>query len=118
MNFVEEISFIADALTYVHSYAPDFPQEDRTSLGHEARKIIERFDVVAALGHRSARQHWLRLARQEIVAGFDTFPSDAPRGHRHLTDAVEFIQRAIRGVAPKAALVVSSDGVVHHAQGQ
>jgi hypothetical protein len=117
MNFAEEIRIIIDSLTYVDAYGPDqFPKEDNTDLSSETRRIIERFDVVARVGRGSTRQHWLSLARHEIVAGFDLFSSDAARAHRHFDDAIGFIRRAIRGAAPKASFVVGPDGVAHHAQ--
>jgi hypothetical protein len=117
MNFAEEIRIIIDSLTYVETYGPDeFPEEDGTDFGSEARRIIERFDVIAPLGRGSSRQHWLRLARQEIVTGFGSFPSDADRGRRHIGDGIEFIRRAIRGAVPQTAFVVGPDGVAHHAR--
>jgi hypothetical protein len=116
MNFAEEISIVTDALTYVEAYGPDgFPAEDCTDLTKEAHRIIGRFDVIAPLARGSTRQHWLALARQEIVAGFDSFPTDAHRGRRHIADGIEFIRRAIRGAAPQAAFVVGPDGITHHA---
>jgi hypothetical protein len=117
MNFAEEIRIIIDSLTYVQVYGPDnFPEEDGTELGSEARRIIERFDVVAPAGRGSTRQHWLRLARQEIVAGFEVFSTDPPSGRRHIDDGIEFIRRAIRGAAPQTAFIVGRDGVTHHAR--
>jgi hypothetical protein len=72
MNFAEEIRILIDSLTYVEAYGPDeFPEEDGTDFSSEARRIMERFDVVAPRGRGSTRQHWLLLARQELVAGFE-----------------------------------------------
>lgn len=115
MNFAEEISIITDALTYVELYGPDgFPPEDCTDLTKQAQRIIGRFDVIAPLARGNTRQRWLRLARQEIVAGFESLPADAHRGRRHLADGIEFIRRAIRGAAPKTAFIIGPDGVVRH----
>jgi hypothetical protein len=115
MNFAEEISIVQDSLTYVLSYAPDFPEEDRTSLTKEARRIIGRFDAVATLARGGTRQEWLRLARQEIASGFEVYAADTARARRHLEDVQEFIRRAIRGAAPQPAFIVGSDSVAHHA---
>ena len=116
MNFAEEIRIIIDSLTYVQVYGPDnFPEEDGTEFTTEARRIIERFDVVAPAGRGSTRQHWLGLARQEIVDGFEVFANDAESGRRHIEDGIEFIRRAIRGAAPQTAFIVGPDGVTHHA---
>jgi hypothetical protein len=117
MNFAEEIRIIIDSLTYVQVYGPDkFPEEDGTELSSEARRIIERFDVVAPAGRGSTRQHWLRLARQEIVDGFEAFPTNAEGGRRKIEEGIEFIRKAIRGAAPQTAFIVGPDGVTHHAR--
>lgn len=117
MNFAEEIRILIDSLMYVQLHSPDdFPAEGGRDLAKESRRILERFDVIAPLGRGSTRQHWLRLARQELVAGFEAFPADAPRGRRHIGDGVEFIRRAIRGAAPQTTFVVGSDGIVHPAR--
>jgi hypothetical protein len=117
MNFGEEIHIIIDSLTYMEAYGPDeFPAEDCTDLAKEARRIIERFDAIAPLGRGSTRQHWLRLARQEIVAGFESFLTDKDRGRHRIGYGIEFIRRAIRGAASQTAFIVGPDGVTHHSR--
>jgi hypothetical protein len=93
MNFAEEISRIRDALIYVRLYAPEFPSEDRKSVAEHGRWIIEHFDAIAPLARGATRQKWLSLSRQEIVAAFDVFASDAHRTRRHLEEAVAPLQR-------------------------
>ena len=50
------------------------------------------------------------------MAGFESFPTDALRGRRHITAGIGFIQRAIRGSVFQTTFVVGPDGETHHAR--
>jgi hypothetical protein len=86
---------VLDQFSYVIVYAPDFPEEDATSIEQELSGLA---DGVKQLRQRSQDEtsiHWLGLALADIERARESFVegcSDA--GSLHLQTARDYVRRA------------------------
>ena len=103
-------SAVLDQLAYMRTYAPRFPDEDRTDTVAEFERLKTQ---IASLPKSTANSEWFKLSQIEIGQAEAAYASgDNERGDRLLFDASEHLRQAISGKPVRPHYIVTPDGEV------
>lgn len=102
---------LTDALTYNSTYAPDYPDEDRTSLEKEYDKIIQYFTYIRIRVRSAYKIKQLDFAKTKIEEGFQKYKSGKD-GYKQLDEAIEFIKRSKKKEDDPINFIATADGKI------
>ena len=113
MKYSKEIRKITDQLSYNLLYAPDYPEEDRTSLEKEELRIREWLADVLQLIRREDVGDWLRLGSSAVATAFEKFRAEQDREARKDIDAaIQYLKNALVQKQHKPDFISSPDGTI------
>jgi hypothetical protein len=106
-------SEILDNMAYVLVNAPEFPEEDQTSLERERERITGRLSKHRSTLRTEDQLTWHSLAEQEIAAAFGAYSSgDEHTGCRQLQQAEEHFRRSFKPKKIRSDFVVGTGGEI------
>ena len=112
MNLKDQIRRTIDQLLYNQLYAPNFPEEDRTSLDRQVALIKEQIaQAISTAEKREDIADWLRLGLGSIEVAFDRFrKADCYSARRDIESAVSYLRNASSEKPHKITFVTKTDG--------
>lgn len=112
----EQIGIISDSIGYNVIYAPDYPEEDATTLEREFSKISQMLQEIIPHTKSEPKAEWLRISLREVGAAFESFKlGDGARGRRSLQSALDYLRNAVAGKSHAPDFIVGPDGKVSEA---
>lgn len=111
---------LLDQLAYNQLYAPEYPEEDRTSLDREEQKLRSWLsEAQRATASSADTDTWLELAATSIAAAVDDLRKGAASsGRKGFERAGEYLKNALQRKSPGATFVSGEDGTVERADSQ
>jgi ribosomal 50S subunit-associated protein YjgA (DUF615 family) len=104
-------SSILDSMSYIGAYAPEFPEEDATSLEREVAKLMELVSQHRARLKKEEQLRWHSVAEQELTNAFEAYASgDTARGSDQIQRAEEHFRRTFKPKKIRPNFIVAPDG--------
>jgi len=100
---------LKDTIIYNIHYAPDYPEEDRTSLSREFGEIHHCFAALRELLKSDYKLQQLQLAENRIHEAYDAYEGGED-GRQHLEDALTYIEYSKRAAAPPVDYIAGPVG--------
>lgn len=102
---------LKDTIIYNIHYAPDYPEEDRTSLSRELGEIRHCLAALRGLLRSDYKLQQLELAENKIRVAYDAYQLGED-GRQHLEDALTHIEYSKRAAAPPVDYIAGPAGTI------
>jgi len=111
MHLTQHFREIMDLFAYVFLYAPDFPDEDQTSLEKELSNLAKGIKQSIEKTRSSRSKHWLGLSLTEFEKSRKQFQSrNCTEGRALLQSSSEYYDNARKKKNIEVSFIVNSGG--------
>lgn len=119
MKHSATIQNIKDRLSYTLLYAPDYPEEDQTSLDKEEQQIQKTLSDVIRSVQRVDFEDWLLLSSTTVKTAFAKFRVKQNREARKDVEiAIEHLKCALAQKPRGARFISAPDGTIARPQSE